>query len=114
MKGPWVAGVIANNVWSFGGTSGLRGTRYNIFLTQPFVNYNFGEGWYLASGPIITANWLTSGNKAWRLPVGVDIGRVLNIGDKLAVNLLIGAYYNALRPQFGSTWQLRKQGTLLF
>lgn len=46
MKGPWVAGVLANNVWSFGGTSGLGGTRYNMFLTQPFANYNFGEGWY--------------------------------------------------------------------
>ena len=23
MKGPWVAGVLANNVWSFGGTPGL-------------------------------------------------------------------------------------------
>lgn len=44
MKGPWVAGVLANNIWSFGGTTGRGGTRYNNFLTQPFVNYNFGEG----------------------------------------------------------------------
>ena len=57
MKGPWVTGALANNVWSFGGTSGLGGTRYNAFLTQPFVNYNFGEGWYVTTAPIITANW---------------------------------------------------------
>jgi hypothetical protein len=43
---------------------GPGGTRYNTFLVQPFVNYNFGEGWYVGSSPIITANWLTSGNNA--------------------------------------------------
>ena len=114
MKGPWVAGVLANNVWSFGGTSGLGGTRYNMFLTQPFVNYNFGEGWYVTSAPIVTANWLTSGDKAWTLPIGGGFGRVVKIGGKLPVNLSIAAYYNALRSEFGSTWQLRTQVTLIF
>ena len=113
MRGPWVAGVLANNVSSFGGTSCLGGTRYNTFLTQPFFNYNFGEGWYAGSAPIITANWLTAGNKAWTLPVGAQVGRVVKIGGKLPVNFLVGAYYNALRPQFGSTWQLRTQITLI-
>jgi hypothetical protein len=114
MKGPWVAGVLANNVWSFGGTSEPGGTKYNMFLVQPFVNYNFGEGWYVGTSPIITANWLTSGNNAWTLPLGGNVGRVVKIGGKLPVNFSIGAYYNALRPEYGSTWQLRTQVTLIF
>ena len=114
LEGPWVAGVLVNNVWSFGGTSPPSGTRYNTFLTQPFVNYNFGEGWYVGSSPIITANWLTTGDKAWTLPFGAEAGRVIKIGGKLPVNLQIGAYYNALRPEFGATWQLRTQVTLIF
>jgi hypothetical protein len=64
MNGPWVTDAQANNVWWLGGASGPGGTRYNTFLVQPFVNYNFGEGWYVGSSPIITANWLTSGNNA--------------------------------------------------
>ena len=114
MKGPWVTGVLVNNVWSLGGTSGRGGTSYNTFLTQPFVNYNFGEGWYIGSAPIITANWLTAGNNAWILPAGAQVGRVVKIGGVLPVNLLVGGYYNALRPEFGSTWQLRTQVTLIF
>jgi hypothetical protein len=114
MKGPWVAGVLVNNVWSFGGSSGPYGTRYNQFLTQPFVNYNFGGGWYVGSSPIVTANWLAAGDRAWTLPFGGNAGRVIKIGGKLPVNLSIGAYYNALRPQFGATWQLRTQVTLIF
>ena len=112
MNGPWVAGVLANNVWSFGGTSGPSGTRYNMFLTQPFVNYNFGGGWYVGSSPIITANWLGDGGK-WTVPIGALAGRVFRVG-KLPINLSVGAYHNLVRPDFGSTWQLRTQVTFIF
>ena len=114
MKGPWVAGVLVYNVWSFGGTSGHGGTIYDTFLMQPFVNYNFGGGWYVGTSPIITANWLTAGNNAWTLPVGGNVGKVVRIGGKLPVNFSLGAYDNALRPEFGSTWQMRSQVTLIF
>jgi hypothetical protein len=113
MKGPWVAGALANNIWSMGGTGGRDGTKYNLFTLQPFVNYNFGEGWYVGSSPIITANWLTTGDKAWTLPVGAQFGRVVRFG-KLPANLLLGAYYNALRPEYGANWQLRSQVTFIF
>jgi hypothetical protein len=114
MQGPWVAGVLANSVWSFGGTQGLGGTRYNSFLTQYFVNYNFGEGWYVGSAPIITASWPAVNNQAWTLPFGAQVGRVVKIGGKLPINFAVGAYYNAIRPEFGSTWQLRTQITFIF
>jgi hypothetical protein len=114
MKGPWVYGGLVNNVWSFGGRPGRDGNRYNNFLLQPFVNYNFDAGWYVNTGPIITANWLAAGNHAWTLPVGFGGGRVIKIGGKLPVNLSMGVYYNALRPDYGARWQLRPQATLIF
>ncbi len=114
MKGPWVAGALANAVWSFGGTSGTGGTSYNSLLVQPFVNYNFGGGWYVNTGPIITAAWPALRDKAWTVPVGGGFGKVVRIGGKLPVNLSLGAYYNAVRPQYGATWQLRTQVTLIF
>jgi hypothetical protein len=114
MKGPWVAGALINSIWSFGGTPGLGGTRYNSFLTQPFANYNFGGGWYVGSSPVITASWPAIDNKAWTLPIGGQVGRVVKVGGKLPVNLAIGAYYNAVRPEFDPTWQLRTQVTFIF
>jgi len=114
MKGPIVAGVVGNSIFSFGGTPGLGGTSYTTFLTQPFFNYNFGEGWYVGTAPIITASWPSPNNKAWTVPIGAQAGRVIKIGGKLPVNLAIGAYYNAVRPEFGSTWQLRTQVTFIF
>lgn len=113
LKHPWIFGVLMNDVISFGGTSGPNGNKYNLFTLQPFVNYNFGEGWFVGSVPIITASWDTGGEK-WTLPVGGQFGRLIKIGGKLPVNLLLGAYYNALRPQGGGTWQLRTQVTIVF
>jgi hypothetical protein len=81
-------------------------------MMQPFVNYNFGEGWYVTSSPIITVNWETPGTKS-TVPIGGGAGRVIKIG-KLPVNLSLSVYYNVVKPQFGADWQLRSQVTLIF
>ena len=113
LAGPIVAGVLVNNIFSLGGTNGLRGTRYNTFLVEPFFNYNFGGGWFVGTVPIITTNWDRGGAK-WTLPVGAQAGRVIKIADKLPVKLEVGAYYNALRPTGGGTWQLLTEVALVF
>jgi len=112
LNGPWVVGALANNVWSFGGTHGPLGNSYNNFLTQPFVNYNFGEGWYVVSAPIVTANWETPGTK-WTVPIGGGAGRVFKVG-KLPINFSLSAYYNIVKPQYAGDWQLRTQLTFIF
>jgi len=110
---PWVYGALVNNIFSFGGTSGPGGTDYNSFTLNPFVNYNFPGGWFIGTSPSITADWTTGGEK-WTLPVGAQFGRLIKVGGKLPVNLVLGAYYNALRPHNGGTWQLRSQIALVF
>lgn len=51
----WGLGAIANQVWSIGGNNDRPNT--SSFFTQPFINYNLSDGWYLTSAPIITADW---------------------------------------------------------
>ena len=115
MKGPWVTGVLANNVWSLGGTSGPGGTRYNNVPgrspSRTTISARAGTSAAPRSSPPTGS---PPGNKAWTLPFGAQVGRVVKIGGKLPVNFLVGAYYNALRPEFGSTWQLRTQVTIIF
>jgi hypothetical protein len=110
IQGPWVFGILANQVWSYAGSSDRPDV--SQFLTQYFINYNFGQGWYLTSSPIITANWeATSGNK-WTVPVGGGFGKVFRIG-KLPFNANCGYYANAVRPDSGADWTLRLQIALL-
>ena len=115
-------GALLNNQWSF---AGWGDTRVNQFLIQPFVNYNFGKGWYLVSAPILTANWVASSGDQWTVPVGGGGGRLFRLKDlpggdrlgklgELPVNTQLQGFYNAIRPDETANWQLRLQIQLLF
>ena len=63
-------------------SSGPGGKRYATFLAEPFVNYNFGGGWFVSSAPIITDDETHAGRK-WTAPVGAVAGRIIQLGGKL-------------------------------
>ncbi len=96
-----------------------------MLLLQPFVNYNFGKGWYLVSAPILTADWTAAKGDQWTVPLGLGGGRLIRLrelpgGDNLGklgelpVNTQLQAFYNVVRPHETSTWQLRFQIQFLF
>jgi hypothetical protein len=107
---PWVYGALVNNVWSVGGGSDPK---YNNFLLQPFLNYNFSDGLYLTSAPIITANWEASGSQRWTVPLGGGVGKIFHFG-RLPVNMQLSAYWNVVAPDNGPDWQLRFQIQFMF
>jgi hypothetical protein len=108
---PWVYGVLVNNIWSL--SSDKQGGSYNNGLIQPFVNYNFPEGFYLTSAPILTVNWKADSGQQWLVPIGGGVGKIFHIG-KLPVNTQLSAYYNVVRPDFQANWQIRAQVQLMF
>ena len=108
---PWVYGVLVNNIWSL--TSNKQGGAYNNGLIQPFVNYNFPEGFYLTTAPVLTVNWKADSSQQWTVPVGGGVGKIFHFG-KLPVNTQISAYYNVVTPNDGADWQIRAQVQLMF
>lgn len=79
VHGPWVVGLLANNIWSYAGNSDRKDM--SQFLAQYFINYNLPNAWYLTSAPIITANWKAEGKgNKWTMPVGGGFGKVFRIG----------------------------------
>jgi hypothetical protein len=111
MPGPWVLGVLANNIWSFAGDSNRPDV--NQFLLQYFINYNFQRGWYLSSAPINTANWEADNDNRWTIPIGGGGGKVFRVG-KQPLNFQTQAFYNVEKPDFGPEWSLRVQLQFLF
>ncbi len=105
LMGPWVGGVLINNVWSVAGDDTRLGV--NQMLMQPFLNYNLPKGWYVNTSPVITANWEANSDNQWLVPVGGGFGKIQKIGSQ-PVNINTQFFYNALRPQgFGEfTWRL--------
>jgi hypothetical protein len=111
-KGPWVAGLIANNIWSFGGGSGSS-NRINQLLLNPIISYHLGDGWAVSSSPEITANWLDSENK-WTVPVGGGFSKTFRLGEQ-PIQLGAFAYYNAIRPNASQDpWQFQFKLTFIF
>ena len=123
MQGDWVFGALMNNQWSVGGWGDKP---VNAFLMQPFVNYNFAEGWYLTSAPILTANWKADkAGDVWTVPLGGGFGKLFKLGNlitalkdetigKLPINTQLSAYGNVATPEAGPKWQLRFQMQFLF
>jgi hypothetical protein len=111
IRGPWLVGILITDIASVGGQDNRKSVHQ--FLMQPFVDLNFPHGWYLASSPIITADWrATPGNK-WTVPIGGGGGKILHIGQQ-AVNAYVQAFDDVVRPHEGGTWTLRAQVQLLF
>ena len=93
VQGPWLYGVLADNVWAGSHGSSATGTRINQVTLEPFFFYNLpAGGWYICSLPIITADW-TLPNHKWTVPIGGGFGRVVPV-DKLLMNLRFEAFYN--------------------
>ena len=105
IQGPWVLGALINNQWS---VAGWGDKDVNQMLIQPFVNYNLADGWYLTSGPIVTANWEARSSDRWTVPIGGGVGKLFKLGP-LPINTSLQAYYNVEKPRYASEWQLRFQ-----
>ena len=111
MPGNWVAGFLIQNVWSFAGEGDAADV--NKFLFQYFINYNMGNGWYLSSTPIITANWEADSASQWTVPFGGGVGKLVKYG-KLPVDYKLAAYWNADSPEQAPDWNLQFTVKFLF
>ena len=103
----WVAGIVTNNVWTFGDIG------ENKLVFQYFINYNLPDAWYIVSAPIITANWNSPNNNRWIVPFGGGAGKVFKIG-KLPININAQLYYNVVKSDGVGDWQSRFQVQFLF
>ncbi|MCB2222400.1 MAG: neuromedin U [Bacteroidetes bacterium] len=103
----WTFGVLVNNAWSFAGKE--ERADVNHMLLNLFIVRQLGNGWYVNSTPIITADWTADEENRWIVPIGAGAGKLVLLGGKLPLNLQTQLYYNAVRPDFGPEWQWRVQ-----
>ena len=109
--GEWTFGAIINNAWSFAGNS--ERDKVNHMLLNLFIVRQLGNGWYVNSAPIITADWTADKGDKWIVPIGGGGGKLVFLGGKLPLNIQTQFYYNVIRPDFGPEWQWRFQLQIL-
>jgi hypothetical protein len=111
--GPWVAALVTNNIWSFGGPP-QSSDRTNSLLVNPIVSYHFGDGWSVGSSPNITSDWNKAAGKRWTAPVGGGVSKVVKLGRQ-PVKFGIDVYDDVVHPQgTGPLWSAQFTVTLLF
>jgi hypothetical protein len=113
MPGPWVIGLLANQMWNVAGPSASPAQSINAFFTQPFINYNFKHGWALSEAPSISANWNAPGNQKWTVPIGLAVVNT-NTWFKLPMSFQLGYYGNIVRPDNSPYGQIRFQWALIW
>jgi len=96
----------------------------NQMLLQYFINYNLKKGYYLTSGPTLTANWNSTGSTdaatgddipggTWTVPFGGGVGQIRRLGFQ-PINWTLQFYGNAVHPPGASPWSFKFQIALLY
>jgi hypothetical protein len=110
-QGPWVTGFLLTNVWSVGGSRSRADV--NAGLLQPWLYYNFPNGAYIFSEPVITVDWKAESGEKWTVPLGIGAGRTFQIGSQY-INAQIAVFYNVVKPTGMADWTIRPHVQLLF
>jgi hypothetical protein len=106
-----VYGLLANNVWSVAGDP----TRTNVSqaLFQGFSSWSLAHGLSVGVTSTTTANWNAPGSSKWTVPIGPTIFQLMKFGQGMGGQIGGAIFWNAVRPQYGSTWTVRLQMTIL-
>lgn len=109
--GHWLFGTLVQQFWSFAGDN--DDNNVNLSSLQYFVNYNFDDGWYVASNPTMTANWDADSSDRYTVPVGGGVGKLVRFGDQ-PVDFKLQGFWNAEKPDGAADWSVQFQIKLLF
>lgn len=100
-SGPWGFAGFLGNLWGQ--------DDFNLLIAQPMVYYNIDAipGAYAGYNNVITINWDASPGDQWWVPLGLTVGRALDMGSGHGLDLSLGAYGLAVRPDGAPDWQLK-------
>ena len=104
MPGPWVIGLLANNVWRIGGDA--NGRKLNTLTLQPFINYNLAHAWAISTAPLITSDWSAPAGERWTVPIGLGVSKIAHVVEQ-PLNLQLQYYHNVERPRLAGSNQIR-------
>jgi hypothetical protein len=111
--GAGLAGVVfsGSGNWSYGGIAMQHWGEddFSIMTIQPIVMYNLESitGAYVGYNNSSTYDWNADSGDRLTLPLGLTAGRTILLGSGNGLDMNIGAYGLAVRPENGPEWQLK-------
>ena len=82
---------------------------FSTSILQPMIYYNFPAmpTANIQYNNMISYNWNTSGGNAWTVPLGLGVGKTLALSGGHGLELVLGAYYNVVKPDGAADWQVK-------
>lgn len=111
-SGAFVLGALLTHLWTFADYENEQ-PNISLLTLQPFINYNFSDGWALNFSPILTGNWTAPDGEQCTIPLGLGFSKVTGVGGQ-PLNLSAHYYRNIVHPEESGADHLRLQLTFLF
>lgn len=74
-----IVGALVANQWNIGGSND---TDFSTLTAQYFYAIGLGNGWQLASSPVLSYDWEADDNDdAWTVPVGFGVAKTTQLGN---------------------------------
>ncbi|MEE9296346.1 MAG: neuromedin U, partial [Phycisphaerae bacterium] len=61
-----------------------------------------------------TYNWNADSGDRWQVPLGLTAGKTFDVGGGYALDMSLGGYGLAVKPEGGADWQLKFGVSLIF
>ena len=71
-------GALIGHQWDVGGSND---TYYSTTTSQYFYAIGLGNGWQIASSPVLSYDWQADSDDAWTVPIGFGVAKTTKIGN---------------------------------
>lgn len=107
LSGPWVAGMLANQLWSYAGISNVERADVNQGFFQPFIGHTWESGVTFTLMSESIANWKAANSSdVWTVPINALVSKITKLGPfPFSVQGGLGVY--VVSPEGGPNWKLR-------
>ena len=113
IQGPWVYGMLVNQLWSFAGTSNVEREDVNQSFVQPFLGYCTKGGVTYTLQSESTANWnAAEDSNTWTIPINVLVSKITKLGP-LPFSVQAGGGVYVASPDGGPEWKVRTNFVVL-
>lgn len=96
-----LVGTLVNNQFNVGG---WNDDDYSVLTAQYFYAIGLGNGWQIASSPVITYDWNADSDQAWAVPLGLGVAKTTLLGGKPWKFSFQVQYYVEQPDAFGPQW----------
>lgn len=99
-----LAGALVSNQWNAGGSNDAS---YSAMSAQYFYAVTLGNGWQIASSPIVTYDWKADSDQALTLPLGFGVAKTAKIKNTTVKYTFQIQKYVAQADDFGPDWLVK-------